>query len=227
MRCLLSLVLILFVSNVTKADFYSLCIGTNADPDGISDKKYKCVFNKDAVVMSKMLKKKGAKTTLLYGWVSKEEIYAEVEKLSTKATINDTTFIFFSMHGESRPDDFLLMTYDGAASGKKVICLASKIKGRVIIAADTCCSAAILKCNADKKILLIGSSKEDQSAYWIEHLPKREPCGYLTRPLYNVFSKTLNPTTTDIANEMNKVLAPKQTLWYNHVLPDNVLAVDK
>ena len=176
--------------------------------------------------MSKMLKKKGAKTKLLYGWVGKEDIYAEVEKLSKRATANDTTFIFFSMHGDTRPDDFALITHDGSASGKKVICLASKIKGRVIIAADTCCAGAILKCNA-KNVLLIGSSKEDQSAYWIEHLPKREPCGYLTRPLYTVFSKTLNPTIDDIANEMNKIVAPKQTLWYNSPSPESVLAVSK
>lgn len=226
MRHLLSLVLILFVSSVAKADFYSLCIGTSADEDKM-DKKYRCVFNKDAVVMSKMLKKKGANTKLLYGWVATEDIYREVEALSKKATDKDTTFIFFSMHGDSRPDDFALITYDGAASGKKVICLASKIKGRVIIAADTCCAGAILKCNA-KNVLLIGSSKEDQSAYWIKKLPRKEPCGYLTRPLYNVFSKTLNPTVEDMANEMNKVIVPNnQTLWYSNIRPESVLAVVK
>jgi hypothetical protein len=115
---------------------------------------------------------------------------------------------------------------DDSASGKKVICLASKIKGRVIIAADTCCSGALLKCKA-KNVLLIGSSKEEQSAYWIENLPKREPCGYLTRPLYRVFSKTLNPTIEQIAEEMNKTVAPNQTLWYNHPLPESILAVVK
>jgi hypothetical protein len=222
MRCLLSLTLVLFLANIARADFYSLCVGTNADPEGTSYNKYDCVFNKDAVVMSKMLKKKGAKTKLLYGWVSVADIYKGIEKLSKKATVNDTTFIFFSMHGELMVNDFALLTFDGAASGKKVICLASKIKGRVIIAADTCCSAAILRCEA-KNMLLIGSSKENQSAHWIKNLPKREPCGYLTRPLYNVFSKTLNPTISDIANEMNKVVAPDQTLWYSN-LNDNVLA---
>jgi hypothetical protein len=227
MRYTLSLVLVLFVFNVANADFYSLCIGTNADPENTSSRKYNCVFNKDAVVMSKMLKKKGAKTKLLYGWITSQDVYMEIEGLSKKAKDGDTTFIFFSTHGESCKDDFWIMLPENDfVSGKKVICLASKIKGRVIIAADTCCAGALLRCNATN-VLLIGSSREDQSAYWIENLPKREPCGYLTRPLYNVFSKTLNPTVFDIANEMNKSLAPDQTLWYNGPLPENVFAVGK
>jgi hypothetical protein len=95
----LSLALIFILSATAKADFYALCIGTNADPERTTHKKYKCVFNKDAVVMSKMLKKKGAKTVLLYGWINSDDVYREIQEISKKTTRH----LSFSAHMGNLP----------------------------------------------------------------------------------------------------------------------------
>jgi hypothetical protein len=185
-RAFTAVVSMLLLSQPAIADFRALCVGVNCDKP-MTD-RLKCPFNRDAVVMHDMLRKQGIKSTVLFGeQATCQQVRRHLKKIAHSSKEGDVTFLLFSTHGEMRKGDYVaLLFHEDMLTGREIIKLTSRIKGIVIIAVDTCHAGAILNNKTDNNVIILAACKQKQSARWIPlgKLPRNEPCGYLSRPLF-------------------------------------------